>query len=558
MKIKTTKKPGLSLVLVGVLTAGLAGAQTFQAEDYSNYFDTTAGNTGGAYRNDNVDIEATSDVGGGYNVGWIDTSEWLSYTGLNIAQSGTYKVSLRVASSAGAQLSVDLNGGEQVLGSFNVPATGGWQQWQTLEQTVELNAGVYDLGVYAVTGGVNINWLSVEPVSTGGSAVKLEAEDYIDFEDTTAANLGGAYRSDAVDIEATTDTNGGYNVGWWEAGEWLAYPATSLAAGQYTIKLRVASPAGATVSVDFNAGSLPVGPVTIPATGGWQNWQTVEITTNLAAGDYALGVFAQTGGFNLNWIEIESTGVQPPPPPPTVTWSDEFDTLNTSVWNIESGGHGFGNNELQWYSNGQNLSIQYDAQAQSNVLVIEARKEEGGPCWHGGNCGYTSGKITTRFNKSFKYGRMEARMKLPRVQGIWPAFWMLGDNFNTQGWPQGGEIDIMEHVNTNNITSGALHGPGYSGNTPITGHLDHAASIDQDYHVYAVEWDANGIRWFVDNLNFYSVTKAQVQQYGEYVYDQPFWFLLNLAVGGNWPGDPDHANFGPTRMYVDYVRVYQN
>jgi len=537
------------------MTASSLMAQTFQAEDYTRYFDTTVGNTGGQYRSDNVDIEATQDVNGGYNVGWIDATEWLSFDGLTIPSTGQYKVSLRVASMSGAQFSVDLNGGDIVLGEFAVPATNGWQTWTTVDKTVTLTAGQYSLGVYAVTGGANLNWIDVQPVAIEPASIKIEAEDYVDFDDTTAANLGGAYRSDAVDIEATTDVGAGYNVGWWEAGEWLAYPAISIpTSGRYEIALRVASPTGGQVNVDFNAGSLAVGAVNIPATGGWQNWQTVSIETNLTAGSYSLGLFAQTGGWNINWIEIKKVSGTPDP---VATWADEFDTLNTSVWNIESGGHGFGNNELQWYSTGDNLKIEFDPQAQSNVLVIEARQETGGLCWYGSNCGYTSGKITTRYTKSFKYGRMEARMKLPRVQGIWPAFWMLGDNFNSQGWPQGGEIDIMEHVNTNNTTSGALHGPGYSGNTPITGHLDHAASIDQDYHVYAVEWDVNGIRWYVDDINFYSVTKAQVEQYGEYVYDQPFWFLINLAVGGNWPGDPDHANFTTTRMYIDYVRVYQ-
>jgi beta-glucanase (GH16 family) len=263
-----------------------------------------------------------------------------------------------------------------------------------------------------------------------------------------------------------------------------------------------------------------------------------------------------SSGWNLNWIEITKVKDNEEPDP-SLVWADEFDILDRSVWNIEVGGHGFGNNELQWYSDGNNVSIAYDAQVQSNVLVIEARKEQGGPCWWGGACEYTSGKLTTNGKKSFKYGRLEARMKLPKAQGIWPAFWMLGDNFNSQGWPKGGEIDIMEHVNTNNITSGALHGPGYSGNTPITGHLDHPSPIDQGYHVYAVEWDESGIRWFVDDTNFYSVTKAEVEQYGEYVYDAPFWFLLNLAVGGNWPGDPS-SNFTTQRMYVDYVRVYQD
>ncbi|WP_237613419.1 carbohydrate-binding protein [Reinekea blandensis] len=552
----------MSLLCTALMAAASLNAQTFQAEDYTNYYDTTAGNSGGAYRSDAVDIEATQDTGGGYNVGWMDVGEWLSYGGLNIPQNGQYRVKVRVASGQSGQLSVDLNAGSQVLGTFEVPNTGGWQSWTTLEHTVDLQSGQYDLGVYTGTGNVNFNWISVEPVNTNPppTGMRIEAEDYVDFNDTTPANLGGAYRSDAVDIETTSDTGGGYNVGWWETGEWLAYPAVSIPAdGNYTLKLRVASEAGGQLNVDFDAGTHAVGTVNIPETGGWQSWQTVEISTYLSAGNHALGLYALTGGFNINWVEIVSGGsTNPDPEPPTnVTWSDEFDTLDLSVWNIETGGHGFGNNELQWYSNGQNLSIQYDEQAGSNVLVIEARQEQGGTCWHGGNCGYTSGKITTRYKKSFQYGRLEARMKLPRVQGIWPAFWMLGDAYNTQSWPQGGEIDIMEHVNTNNVTSGALHGPGYSGNTPITGWLEHSQSIDQGYHVYAVEWDANGIRWFVDDINFYSITRGEVEQYGEYVYDQPFWFLLNLAVGGNWPGDPDHANFPTTRMYIDYVRVYQ-
>ena len=269
-------------------------------------------------------------------------------------------------------------------------------------------------------------------------------------------------------------------------------------------------------------------------------------------GSFRPGIYAVSAGWNLNWIQIKPSEDSQP----GLTWSDEFDSLDTNTWNIETGGHGFGNNELQWYSNGQNFFIEFDPSAGSNVLVIEARKEWGGDCWFGSKCAYTSGKLTTQYKKSFKYGRIEARMKLPRVQGIWPAFWMLGDNYNTQGWPEGGEIDIMEHVNTNNVTSGALHGPGYSGNTPITGHLVHNASIDSEYKVYAIEWNESGIRWFVDEQQFYAITPNQVRQYGNYVYDAPFWLLLNLAVGGNWPGSPN-SDFSSARMYIDYVRVYQ-
>ncbi|MDO3386233.1 carbohydrate-binding protein [Gilvimarinus sp. SDUM040013] len=551
---------------VAVLAAALSAAthvnaQRFEAEDYNAFSDTTPGNTGGAYRQQDVDIEATSDAGGGYNVGWVDTGEWLTYPNLTISNAGTYNIRARVASTTGGSLSLDLNGGSVILGELAVPNTGGWQSWQTVETEVSLEAGNYTLGVYAASGGWNFNWIEVTPtgVNPPASSTTFEAEDYTSASDTTAGNTGGAYRSDDVDIEATTDTGGGYNIGWVDAGEWLSYPSFDVTNGaDYDIEVRVASGSGGTLSLDLNGGTVTLGEINIPNTGGWQNWQTVTTNAFLPAGTHNLGVYASTGGWNLNWIKLTPAGSTPNPNPnPTVTWSDEFDTIDTNVWNFETGGGGWGNNELQYYTAGNNASIQYDAQAGSNVLVIEARQEQGGQCWWGGNCGYTSTRMNTRNKHSFKYGRMEARIKLPKAQGIWPAFWMLGDNFNTQGWPQGGELDIMEHVGTNNITSGALHGPGYSGNTPITGHLDHAAPIEQNYNVYAVEWDANGIRWYVNDINFYSVSRNQVEQYGQWVYDQPFWFLLNVAVGGNWPGDPNHASFSTQRMYIDYVRVYQ-
>ncbi|VUD52979.1 Beta-glucanase [Thalassocella blandensis] len=560
---KTIKNlAGLSAMM---LFTNLAQAVVFQAEDYTAAFDTTAGNTGGAYRSDNVDIEATTDTGGGYSVGWVEQGEWLALGNLNIANSGTYKINVRAASETGGIVAVDLDAGNIPLGEFSIPNTGGWQSWQTISKTVTLNAGSYAIGTYATTGSWNLNWVEVvaENVS-GGSSTKIQAEDYDVFFDSTPENLGGAYRNDAVDIEQTTDSDGAYNIGWVESGEWLVYSNVTIpSSGNYKIKARVASPSGGALSFDLNANAVALGQLNVPATGSWQNWQTISMDTYIDAGTYNLGLFVVTGGWNLNWIEISESGSGPnptptptPPPGGNLSWSDEFDTINRSVWNFEVGGGGWGNNELQYYTDGQNASVQYDPQAGSNVLVIEARKEQGGLCWWGANCEYTSTRMNTRFNKSFKYGRIEARIKLPKAQGIWPAFWMLGDAFNSVGWPQGGEIDIMEHVGTNNITSGALHGPGYSGATPITGHLDHATDITASYKTYAVEWDANQIRWYVDDILFYTTTKSQVEQYGQWVYDGPFWILLNVAVGGNWPGAPD-ANYGTQKMYVDYVRVYQ-
>ncbi len=399
--------------------------------------------------------------------------------------------------------------------------------------------------------------LACAGIASVAHAVVYQAENYNAFYDTTPGNSGGVFRGDAVDIEYTTDSGGGYNVGWIAQGEWLAFNGLTIpTTGSYTVRLRVASPNGATASVDLNAGSIPLGNFAIPATGGWQNWTTVTRTVNLNAGTYNLGVFAQSADWNFNWIEIVPNTTNPGR---TLVWSDEFNSINTANWTFETGGGGWGNNELQYYTNGQNAFIQNDPQAGGNVLVIEARRNNPSNygCWYG-TCTYTSTRMITRDKKTFKYGRIEARLKLPQTQGIWPAFWMLGSNLGQVGWPQSGEIDIMEHVGFEPTTThGALHGPGYSGNTPIMGTHNLGEYVDVNYHVYAVEWDTNGIRWFRDNIQFYSVTRAQVQNYGTWVFDQPFFLLLNVAVGGTWPGSPNASSVFPQRMYVDYVRVYQ-
>ncbi len=388
------------------------------------------------------------------------------------------------------------------------------------------------------------------------NAVVYQAENYNAFYDTTPGNSGGVFRGDAVDIEYTTDSGGGYNVGWIVQGEWLAFNGLTIpTTGSYTIRLRVASPNGATASVDLNAGSIPLGNFVIPATGGWQNWTTVSRTVNLNAGTYNLGVFAQTSDWNFNWIEVVANNN----PGRSLVWADEFNSVNTANWTFETGGGGWGNNERQYYTNGNNAFVQFDNQAGSNVLVLEARRDNPANynCWYG-RCEYTSTRMITRDKKTFRYGRIEARLKLPQTQGIWPAFWMLGNNLGQVGWPNSGEIDIMEHVGFEPTTThGALHGPGYSGNTPFMGTHNLGEYVDVNYHVYAVEWDTNGIRWFRDNIQFYSVTRTQVQAYGNWVFDNPFFLLLNVAVGGNWPGSPDAGSVFPQRMYVDYVRVYQ-
>lgn len=493
---------GISSVIFACLGfTAAAQAVVFQAEDYNAFYDTTPGNSGGAYRGDAVDIEGTTDSGGGYNVGWIEANEWLVYNNFVVPSNGSYTVKMRVASPSGGTASVDLNAGSIVLGDFAIPATGGWQTWTTVTKTVNLSAGTYNLGVFAKTSGWNFNWIEI---TSNGSSGPVSAYQHCDF---------GGWKA-SLDV-------GSYNLAALQARGFVNDDASSL---------QVASGYEAVLYKDNNFTGASV---------------VVKATDNCLVNE----------GFNDNVTSI----VVRPATNGNLVWSDEFDSINTGNWSFETGGGGWGNSELEYYTNGQNASIQYDGTAGSNVLVLEARKENPAnySCWYG-YCQYTSTRMNTSGKKTFKWGRMEARIKLPQTQGIWPAFWMLGSNIGSVGWPTSGEIDIMEHVGYEpNTTHGAIHGPGYSGNTPFTGAFNMGQVVSAGYHVFAVEWNTNGITWYVDGNQFYSVTRSQVQAYGNWVYDQPFFIILNLAVGGSWPGSPDGSSSFPQRMYVDYVRVYQ-
>ena len=233
-------------------------------------------------------------------------------------------------------------------------------------------------------------------------------------------------------------------------------------------------------------------------------------------------------------------------------WSDEFQQPDGSApdsakWGYDIGGGGWGNNEIQYYTNHSE-----NARIEGGKLVIEARAENFGGRKH------TSARLLTKNRASWTFGRIEARIKIPRGQGIWPAFWMLGSNIDKVGWPGCGEIDIMENIGrAPSIVHGTVHGPGYSGGGGITSaHILEGAALADDFHVYAVEWEADRIRWFIDGLQYHEVTPSRLPQGGGWVFNQPHFIILNVAVGGNWPGYPDGTTIFPQRMLVDYVRVY--
>ena len=246
-----------------------------------------------------------------------------------------------------------------------------------------------------------------------------------------------------------------------------------------------------------------------------------------------------------------------------LTFKDEFNGasgagIDTSKWTAETGGWGWGNQELEYYTN----STQNAYLDGSGSLVIKAVKLTPPlnlSCWYG-PCQYTSARLITKGKFEQKYGRFEARIKVPRGQGIWPAFWMLGNNIDTVGWPACGEIDIMENIGREpTIVHGTVHGPGYSGANGIGGSfsLTNNAAFADDFHVYATEWSENEIRFYVDGKLYKTVTPANLPQGAAWVFDHPFFMILNVAVGGAWPGSPDQTTVFPQMMLVDYVRVYK-
>jgi beta-glucanase (GH16 family) len=237
-----------------------------------------------------------------------------------------------------------------------------------------------------------------------------------------------------------------------------------------------------------------------------------------------------------------------------LTWSDEFNQPDGSLpdaskWGVEVGGNGWGNNEMEYYTaRTNNLRIE------DGKLVIEAVHEDyqGKP--------YTSGRLLTQGKSSWTYGLFEARIKIPRGQGIWPAFWMLGTSITTNPWPNCGEIDIMENIGREPGTiHGTVHGPGYSGangiGKPVS--LPANAVMADDFHIFAVDCEPGSVTWFLDGKKYFSITPASLPPNTRWVFDKPKYLLLNLAVGGFWPGYPDQTSTYPQRMVVDYVRVYQ-
>jgi beta-glucanase (GH16 family) len=247
------------------------------------------------------------------------------------------------------------------------------------------------------------------------------------------------------------------------------------------------------------------------------------------------------------------------PPSWTLTWSDDFDGENGSKpdqsrWVYDLGGGGWGNQELQTYTNRAD-----NAALRDGLLVITARAER-----FTGSDGiardYTSARLKTKDRFQQTYGKFEARIQVPRGQGIWPAFWMLGSDIDAVSWPQCGEIDVMENIGREpTIIHGTMHGPGYSGGSGLgmSAPSPDGKPFADAFHVFAIEWEPGEVRWFLDGRQYFSRKPSDLPSGTRWVFNHDFFLLLNVAVGGAWPGNPDATTTFPQEMKVDYVRAYK-
>ena len=370
---------------------------------------------------------------------------------------------------------------------------------------------------------------------------------------------GGQSATGGVPASGGTNTSGGAG-GLSATGDVPASGGTSASGGAGGSSPLGGVPANGGTSASVGAGgSSPTGGA--PTSGGTS-------ASNGAGGRFASGGSSASGGSQVAGGALGAGGVQNgggtagtgatgsggsaskcPDTTWKLAWGDDFDgaagtSADAGKWAYDTGPNWY-NGELQDYTSGAtNASLDGNGN-----LVIEARKEarEGRQ--------YTSARLKTEGKKTFAYGRIEGRMKLPYGQGLWPAFWMLGGN----SWPNNGEIDIMENLGREPaIVHGTFHGPGYSGAAGPTAAytLPVGAKFSDDFHVFAIEWETNTIRWFVDGNLYSTKTPADIQG-NTWVFDHPFFIILNLAVGGDWPGNPDATTVFPQKFLIDYIHVCQ-
>jgi beta-glucanase (GH16 family) len=332
-------------------------------------------------------------------------------------------------------------------------------------------------------------------------------------------------------------------------------PATGTA-GATATGTAGATPAGAAGATGPGAAGAAAGAPGTAGTGAGTAGATGTAGSTGAAGAGTAGTTG-TAGDAADAGAIDAAPDVDPLAGWTLSWSDEFNAAagtkpDPTYWSYDLGGGGWGVMQLQTYTN---AAANAQTDGQGNLAITAIKDAQGN---------FTSARLKTQGKFEQAYGRFEMRAKVSTGNGMWPAFWMLGNNFGPTPWPDCGEIDIMEVRGTAPYTNlGSLHGPGYSGMHPLTGHdslPDGGPTLSDDYHLYAIEWETNVVRFYLDNDLYETRTPADIPAdagaSARWVYDHPFFILVNLAVGGRFPGAPDGTTF-PQTMLIDYIRVYK-
>jgi|HubBroStandDraft_1064217.scaffolds.fasta_scaffold02254_3 beta-glucanase (GH16 family) len=586
---------------------------TVQAENYDlggqgvAYNVTSINGSANSYRSDGVDLEATTDTGGGYDLGWTTAGQWFKYT-VNVATAGSYTVTFRVAAldAVTDALHISNASGTNLSGSVNVPATGGWQTWENVTATVTLPAGQQTLTINQDNAGWNINYATFTSSSSGSegpyggtpAAVPgtVQAENYdtggqgIGYDVSSTNGTGNSYRSDGVDLEVTTDTGGGYDLGWTASGQWFRYTVNVATAGTYTVTFRVAAPSAVTDAFHLSSagGTNLSGEVSLPATGGYQTWTNVSATVTLPAGEQTLTFDQDAAGWNLNYFTFASgsgggtgncsgvSNITVGSTTYTPQWCQEFNgaagSPDTTVWNFDLGNNGgWGNGEVEVYcgppgyaGNPSQCPTTFSTSTApvyidgNGHLVIQ-------PINVGGT--WISGRMNTEGVQNFTYGILVASIQLPNTtnQGLWPAFWTLGSNITTVPWPTCGEADIMENWSPQ-VDGGA--GPAGNNSTIHTAEtggdgigerytFPSGEAGDTAFHTYGIVWTQNEMQFYVDNASapFFTVTPSSLPSGDTWPFNQSIFTILNVAVGGTLGGSTSGLT-NPQPMLVDYVRWY--
>ncbi|WP_248963370.1 discoidin domain-containing protein [Sphaerisporangium perillae] len=460
-------------------------------------------------------------------------------------------------------------GGTQDL---TVNGTGRYVRMYGTQRATAYGYSLFELAVRTGSGSSPTPTPTVTPTDPGGDKLLSYGRTGVASSSQDDANCGGCGPAKAFDRDPATRWATSATTGWVDPG-WI-YVDLGATAQVHKVVLQW-DPAYAT------AYQIQVSPDAA-------NWTSIYSTTTGTGFKQTLTVNgtgryvrmygtqrATAYGYSLWEFQVYGTGGAPitPPPlppdprdPPQLVWSDEFNgTAGTkpdaAKWRPEVG-PGV-NNELQFYTNNDNASMDG-----AGNLVMEARKQAtpGSSCptdplTGSGTCQYTSSRINTYGKFSFTYGRVEARIKVSGTKGLWPAFWMLGADFFDQGrpWPYVGEIDIMEHLGREPQTVySTIHAPAYFGGGGFGSPYSISGDFASGFHVFAVDWNSQGMKFTVDGNTIHTVDRATLEATrGPWVFDHPFFVILNNAVGGDWPGPPDATTVFPQRMLVDYVRVYQ-